>query len=145
MWRLSAGWPPPPILPRGESRLGVRGGRVIAEPEVEEARLFLAEARRNALRLPAGHAEQATAALDRLVAMVERVADPDSVERGVAQLVEGLARDLDITLDEVPVELPSLARGREVYQASCASCHGSSGRGDGPAAGGRPPAPGGLG
>ncbi|HLB55486.1 MAG TPA: hypothetical protein VJK71_10320, partial [Gemmatimonadales bacterium] len=109
-----------------EYRLGVQGGRVIAEPEVEEARLFLAEARRNALRLPAGHAEQATAALDRLVAMVERVADPDSVERGVAQLVEGLARDLDITLDEVPVELPSLARGREVYQASCASCHGSS-------------------
>ncbi|MGQ0704032.1 MAG: FTR1 family protein [Gemmatimonadales bacterium] len=117
-----------------EYRLGVRNGRVIAEPEVEEARLFLAEARRNALLLPAGYADRSVAGVDRLIAMVQRIAEPDSVARGVKDLVEGLARDLGITLDEIPAELPSLARGREVYQTNCAACHGATGRGDGPVA-----------
>ncbi len=33
---------------------------------------------------------------------------------------------------------PSVARGRAIYAASCAICHGASGRGDGPAAAGLP-------
>jgi mono/diheme cytochrome c family protein len=33
----------------------------------------------------------------------------------------------------VPADAASLARGQEIYQESCASCHGISGRGDGPA------------
>jgi copper transport protein len=32
-----------------------------------------------------------------------------------------------------PADAASLARGQEVYQAQCASCHGVTGRGDGPA------------
>jgi mono/diheme cytochrome c family protein len=34
-----------------------------------------------------------------------------------------------------------LERGRGIYKASCAPCHGESGKGDGPAAGGFTPAP----
>jgi mono/diheme cytochrome c family protein len=34
----------------------------------------------------------------------------------------------------VPANATSLARGKIVYAAECASCHGKSGRGDGPAA-----------
>jgi high-affinity iron transporter len=117
-----------------EYRLGVRGGQVIAAPEVEEARLFLAEARRNASRLPMEVSGEITARIDSLLAMVNAVASPDSIDRRVSVLVDGLARRLGITLDEVPTERPSLARGREVYQANCASCHGASGRGDGPVA-----------
>jgi hypothetical protein len=37
-----------------EYRLGVDGGRIVARAEVEEARLFLSEARRSAGALPAG-------------------------------------------------------------------------------------------
>lgn len=124
-----------------EYRLGVREGRIIAEPEVEEARLFLAEARRNASRLPGGAAAEVGAELDQLLAMVNGLASPDSVERRVAGLVDGLSRRLGIALDEVPAEVPSLARGREVYQANCSSCHGATGRGDGPAASALTPRP----
>ena len=124
-----------------EYRLGVRDGRVVARPEVDEARLFLEEARRNAEPLPAGASVRARLAIDRLIAMVDRVADPDSVSRGVAELVDGLARDLGIPLDDVPDQLPSLARGREVYQANCSSCHGAAGRGDGPVAAALSPRP----
>lgn len=35
----------------------------------------------------------------------------------------------------------SIARGREIYQQSCASCHGDEGYGDGPAAAGLDPKP----
>lgn len=35
----------------------------------------------------------------------------------------------------VPVSPASLAKGKAVYKAECASCHGDSGRGDGPKAG----------
>jgi mono/diheme cytochrome c family protein len=33
----------------------------------------------------------------------------------------------------VPADTASLARGQQVYDANCASCHGDTGRGDGPA------------
>src|ERR1043166_3076950 len=59
-------------LAAGEYRLGVSGGRVIAVPEVEEARLFLAEARRNAARIPEPEAARALHALDGLDSLVAR-------------------------------------------------------------------------
>jgi mono/diheme cytochrome c family protein len=34
----------------------------------------------------------------------------------------------------VPANAASIGRGKTVYTARCASCHGSSGKGDGPAA-----------
>src|SRR5262245_53958819 len=56
-----------------EYRLGVKNGRVIAAPEVEEARLFLAEARRGVSRLPASVGDSVRTSLDRLDAMVARI------------------------------------------------------------------------
>jgi mono/diheme cytochrome c family protein len=35
----------------------------------------------------------------------------------------------------------AIERGRGIYKANCAPCHGESGKGDGPAAGGFTPAP----
>ena len=128
-------------LAAGEYRLGVSGGRVIAVPEVEEARLFLAEARRNAARIPEPEAARALHALDGLDSLVARTADPDSVARRVAALVADLERGLGIALDEIPAVAPALSRGREVYRSTCASCHGATGRGDGPAAAALSPRP----
>ncbi|HEV8151185.1 MAG TPA: FTR1 family protein [Gemmatimonadales bacterium] len=128
-------------LAAGEYRLGVRNGRIVAPPEVEETRLFLAEARRNAARLPVHTAAGVTTRLDRLDAMVARLADPDSLARGVQELVDGLAAELRIPLDEIPAQVPSLAQGREVYRANCAACHGATGRGDGPQAAALNPRP----
>ena len=34
----------------------------------------------------------------------------------------------------VPADAASLARGKQIYDTNCASCHGGTGKGDGPAA-----------
>jgi len=116
-----------------EYRLGVNEGRIVASAEVDEARLFLAEARRNVATLPSGSTARAVAALDSLDRMVARTADPDSVALRVGVMLAQLGRELNIAFDDVPSQPPSLGRGREIYQSACATCHGVKGRGDGPA------------
>ena len=52
-----------------------------------------------------------------------------------------LATALGTTLEELPGNTPSLARGAQVYQTNCAGCHGITGRGDGPLASALTPPP----
>src|SRR6476620_7853891 len=124
-----------------EYRVGVVDGRVVAKAEVEEATLFLQEARRSAALLPAEAGRPATADIDALLHLVGTTAPPDSLDARVRSLSDGLTRRLGITLDELPGVTPSLSRGAEVYQANCAGCHGTVGRGDGPLAAGLTPPP----
>jgi high-affinity iron transporter len=124
-----------------EYRLGVVGGRVVLQPEVDEARLFLQESRRSAAALPREVSAAAIAKLDSIIALVERTQSPDAVDLHVSQLTTGIAETLGVVLDDLPAETPSLARGAEVYAANCSSCHGVRGKGDGPAAVGLDPAP----
>jgi len=124
-----------------EYRVGVQGGRVIAPAEVAEAQLFLAEARRTAERLPPDASAAAVAAVDRLIAAVGRTADPDSVALAARTLTAALADQYRVDVDQVPSELPSLARGAQVFQQHCAGCHGLAGRGDGPEGLGLTPPP----
>ena len=115
-----------------EYRVGISGGRVISPAEVEEASLFLAEARRTAERLPPESSASTIAALDQLIAAVGRTADPDSVAIGARAITSGLAERYRVDVDQVPSAAPPLARGAQVYQQNCAGCHGLAGRGDGP-------------
>ena len=124
-----------------EYAIGVRDGKVIAPPEVEEARLFLAEARRSAALLPAGASAPAIAEIDTLLRLVEGTGMPDSVSARARRLSEFLAARFGVVLDETPALAPSLALGREVYTAECATCHGQLGRGDGAAVAGLNPPP----
>jgi high-affinity iron transporter len=124
-----------------EYRVGVVNGRVVAKAEVEEATLFLQEARRSAALLPGDAAHAAMADIDALLRLVAATAPPDSLDAHVRTLSDGLTRRLGITLDEMPALTPSLSRGAEVYQANCAGCHGTVGRGDGPMAAGLTPPP----
>ncbi|MEZ4586817.1 MAG: FTR1 family protein [Gemmatimonadales bacterium] len=128
-------------LAASEYRLGVVDGKVVLEPEVEEAALFLGEARRVALGLPAPLGPELAGELEVLAGLVGRVGHPDSLGAGVERVVARLAGALGADMDELPSELPSLARGAEIYGAECASCHGNLGRGDGPAAVGLDPVP----
>jgi high-affinity iron transporter len=114
-----------------EYRIGVHQGKIVAAAEVEEAKLFLTEARRAALLLPNPGGKEAVTALDGILALVGRTAPPDSVDARVRALMTSLAATWQVSLDEVPSVPPSLARGKELYAQECASCHGAAGRGDG--------------
>jgi high-affinity iron transporter len=124
-----------------EYRIGVVDGRVVLAAEVEEARLFLGEARRAAASLPASVSGPTVAELDRALAVVAATGLPDSIDAAVSRLSAHLRDELDIVLVEIPSRTPSLARGLAVYQRECASCHGAAGGGDGPAGRGLDPAP----
>lgn len=124
-----------------EYAIGVRDGKVVAAAEVDEARLFLAEARRTAELLPAEGRRDAIAELDLLVTMVTATAPPDSVGARAHRLATTLASRFGVSLDEVPPHPPSLARGAEIYRTQCSACHGVLGRGDGPTAQGLVPPP----
>ncbi|HEU4682318.1 MAG TPA: FTR1 family protein [Gemmatimonadales bacterium] len=124
-----------------EYRVGILDGRIVSEAEVEEARLFLQESRRAAALLPEDIGPELVLGLDSLILLVERTAAPDTVDAGVLRLTTAASSRLGITLDEIPSRPPSLARGAEVYQTNCASCHGTLGGGDGPAGLGLDPRP----
>jgi high-affinity iron transporter len=124
-----------------EYRAGVQNGRVVAKAEIEEARLFLAEARRSAALLPPDVGRSTARALDDIVGLMAATADPDTVQARVIALTTSLSQRLGISLEEIPAETPSLARGAQVFRESCASCHGDLGRGDGPMAAGLDPKP----
>ena len=117
-----------------EYRNGIRDGKVVAQSEVDEAKLFLAEARRAAALLPPPGGAVTVGAVDRLIALVAKGAAPDSVDAALRALDTSLEGTWQVTLEEIPTIAPSLARGRTLYGQVCASCHGEHGAGDGPAA-----------
>jgi high-affinity iron transporter len=117
-----------------EYRIGIVDGKVVAQAEVDEARLFLQESRRSAALLPAEARKEALGQIDSLLHLVSRLAEPDSVDARVQRLARSLATRFSISLDEIPSTPPSLARGAAVYRTNCAGCHGNLGQGDGPLA-----------
>jgi high-affinity iron transporter len=124
-----------------EYRVGIVDGEVVSPAEIEEARLFLQESRRSATALPANLRDDVIAQIDSVILLVDRTAEPDSVDTRVRVLTRTISTELGVILDELPVVAPSVARGAQIYQANCASCHGASGKGDGPAARGLEPQP----
>ncbi|MBL6459471.1 cytochrome c/FTR1 family iron permease [Belnapia sp. T6] len=111
----------------------VEGGRIVSQSEYDEMVEFAGSVRTRLGQLPF-HPQQPQLATDvtALEAAIAARAQPDRV----ASLARGLAAHL---LDAYPVPLapattPDLARGAALYAEQCASCHGVSGGGDGPAA-----------
>src|SRR5215218_9276480 len=90
-----------------EYRIGVVDGRVVAKAEVEEAELFLQEARRSAALLPSEAGRAAMVEIDNLLALVSRTASPDSLDAHVRALGADLVQRLGVTLDELPTQTPS--------------------------------------
>jgi high-affinity iron transporter len=115
-----------------EYRVGIADGKIVSPAEVDEAKLFLRESRRSAALLSVEVRAAIVGQIDSLLSMVDRVAPPDSIDAHVSRLTSSVADRFGIALDQVPSQLPSLARGGAVYQTNCAGCHGGLGRGDGP-------------
>jgi len=114
----------------------VSDGQVVNAAEYEETRQFTAEADRlfQALR-DDGEKDAApaiAARIDTLAAIAERKG-PVEEFRGVAdRAMQALAEGWGaVTLPE-PDRAPSAARGAALYRQQCASCHGATGKGDGP-------------
>lgn len=118
----------------------IEGGKVISEGEYAEMREFSATARARIAELPDN--PQRTELLrqsDALIALVADKADPVAVARSA----HALAGDLLVAygVAAAPARAPDVAAGKVLYARDCASCHGASGRGDGPAGAALDPPP----
>jgi S1-C subfamily serine protease len=115
----------------------VRGGAVLDRSEYAQMQELSAS-------LLAGYDEvrprgAARADLERLRASIASVSPAEAVRSACKSLVPRLVRELG--LSPYPAKPPDLERGLELYRRDCASCHGPTGGGDGPAAIDMIPAP----
>jgi high-affinity iron transporter len=120
---------------------GVVDGEVVSPAELGEARLFLKDARASAAALPPAARAASEPILQRIVAGVAALAPEVKLRRELDALRAALEEAAGVPLDPIPAAAPSLARGQALYQQYCASCHGSTGGGDGELAAGLAPPP----
>ncbi len=124
-----------------EYRIGVVQGRVVAQSEVDEAKIFLENAAQTAKLLPPPAAAASALNIEAMRQLILKVGAPDSVDVLARVALDALAHELGVVLVVMPDGVPSLVRGAELFRAECTSCHGEGGRGDGPAAIAISPAP----
>jgi len=105
-------------------------GRLISAQEYQEANEFLVDAKRAAERLSGVNALPARALLDSIAAAVAAKKPPASVDSLEKRFAEVLGNEAKL---ELPVSALNLAEGKAIFDKSCASCHGATGKGDGPA------------
>jgi high-affinity iron transporter len=108
---------------------GVADGQVVRPIELEEARVFLAEAGQQLATL--GHAEL-DAALGQVRAAIDDLAPADDVAGHAAALRARLASLTGVRDAIAPPHPPLAARGQPLFATHCASCHGEAGDGRGP-------------
>jgi high-affinity iron transporter len=113
-------------------------GRVISAQEYQEAADFLTDARRTADRLPGPRGDTARVLLDSIVAAVGSRRPPSELATLNRRFAAALGSEAAL---ELPNSSIDLANGRAIYENSCASCHGTRGLGDGPAAAALNPKP----
>ena len=113
---------------------------IVSATEYQEMQEFVATARTRLAALPAGPDRDAQLVrADELVAAVAAKADAEDVARRAQGLADALLAAYGIAV--APRGLPDLARAEPLYAAQCASCHGPTGRADGPAAAALTPPP----
>lgn len=118
----------------------VDGGRVINELEYAEMVEFSSTVRVGIAALPPTTARPGLAAeAEHLEDMVAQKAAADVVAGEARRLASDLLAAYPMTL--APSRAPDLARGSALYTENCASCHGVTGDGRGPAAANLDPPP----
>jgi high-affinity iron transporter len=110
------------------------GGRVVLPEEVDEAKLFVDQARLDVQFLPSAVRLAADRDLAAMRQLLDSLARPLEVESRATTLIDRLAKAVGGPLEVLPTRPPDLARGGLVYRQECAECHGLSGGGDGPKA-----------
>jgi high-affinity iron transporter len=105
-------------------------GRLIAPIEYEETVSFLGDARNVATRLTGYDAAKTRAVLDTMVASVAAKRPPTEIRALHARFLTSLGAAGAMDMPTGPLDT---ATGHRLFVQSCASCHGISGAGDGPA------------
>ncbi len=114
-----------------EYRKGVdENGRLISRDEYSEAVDFLKDARATASRLPGDRIGTAMTLLDSIMAAIQAKKPPSALAALNQRFATALGSEAALELPKKPIDL---AEGARLYAASCASCHGARGMGDGPA------------
>ncbi len=117
-------------------------GRVLSDQEYDEAISFLLIALEAAQPLSGERAAETRAIIDSLLVAVRAKTPPQQLAGLRDRFAQSLGADAALDL---PTRLVDIAAGETLYRTHCASCHGASGMGDGPAARGLNPAPPALG
>ncbi|HUL57521.1 MAG TPA: cytochrome c/FTR1 family iron permease [Usitatibacter sp.] len=118
----------------------VASGRVKSEDEYKEMSEFSGEAVRLVKSLPANPAKASLGAdADKLAALVAGKADAKAVAESAHSLQAAVIRAYRMAV--APRHAPDVARGATLFATQCATCHGATGHGDGPAAKGMDPPP----
>jgi high-affinity iron transporter len=118
----------------------VADGRVKNADEYREMLEFTGQVRTRIGGLAANPRQSDLAAqADALAALVRTKAEPKAVADAAASLRRALIEAYGIQV--APRRSPDLAAAPALYREHCASCHGTDGHGDGPAAKGLDPAP----
>jgi len=118
----------------------VQDGKVLDAAEYEEQREFAKQSLAALERMPdAAGKPQLLAQARELLARI----DAKAAGSEVAGLARGVAADVIriYSVTTAPRQAPDLQRAATLFQAQCAACHGTQGRGDGPAAKGMDPPP----
>jgi high-affinity iron transporter len=115
----------------------VDNGAIKSPAEYQEQREFAAEVTRNL------HAIGAKPDLERQASTLEQQIADRAPADAIRQSTRGLTQALLLAyhVDVAPTRMPSLATGAKLFAENCASCHGPTGAGDGPAASGLKPPP----
>jgi len=115
-------------------------GRTISQSEYEEMVEFAQQVRDRLAALPAKPAQGSLVArVEALQAAIARKVPPSELAGLAKTLKDDLLAAYPMPL--APAKTPDLARSAALYAEQCASCHGATGAGDGPAAKGLNPRP----
>jgi high-affinity iron transporter len=117
-----------------EYRTAWRGGAMTAPGEWEEAKLFVAEARKSAAELPPELRAQVAPRIALIAQRLDAKLPPDSLALAASDIERRLTVAIGSSLDERPSREPSVANGENLFVHTCTRCHGMEGRGDGPVA-----------
>lgn len=104
----------------------VHGGKIVSASEYAEMREFSGSAAEKIAALPASPAKGALVAESkRFIALIERKASEQQVAAAAHALGQHLLAAYPVPLG--PKQAPNLARGDQLFQQNCASCHGARG------------------
>lgn len=124
-------------------QMGVSNGEVISEFEYAEMHEFVGTAVAKADELDASgvlsNEKVIKAELDQLHGLIRDTAAATDVAKQADKVKELVLQQGLVAL--VPDQFPNLEKGKSLFAAQCASCHGTYGAGDGPAGQGLNPAP----